>query len=692
MNVENGLWDCKFCQLTGNIQTFLDKLCSHYLETTTKEDYARLRMLRRKSTTTSAFKHFRFAWDGKRWLFPTLTDSGNLQDLRIYVEGRGIEATKGCHTGLWGLERLAKLKKGSTVIVCEGEWDGVSLWDLLQNIDGGDDFTVVAVPGANQFKDEWIPWFAGMNVILAYDADGSGDTGMETATGKLRGIAKSINYVRWSLEAPTGFDISDLIVVAADYDEAWKTFKSLLNKAPRTKPTDKTEIVLASGGKANPDLKLASWHEVRSAYAKWLRLNEDNFDCLRYAFATVLAPRMKGGPTPWSYIVAAAGKGKTAMINPFRSATNDCIFRSTLTKESLISGYDKSKGKDPGLFAELDGESMCLVLKDMTEVFALPEAKQEELFGTLRGSFDGNADRNYGNDVYRKYDDLNFSILAGVTPVVHGYNKSNLGERMIKYQMVRYGQEETLQDEHAVLRQALRNVGHEQQKDEELSEVVVRFLLNEFDPIKLKALIPQKYEDKLCNLSSMIVRFRQSVQRERFKPDEISYKPLLESPARVGQQLMKLMVMLMVTSEDGKTFGDKEMRIIERVSFDTSIGWNIDVFETLVRAGGLERPVSIAEMVAIDDYSNKVSLGRRLDDMVITNLLVKERVTGKAANKSSKFFSATPILSQLWLDSMIEGEHRDRIMQALERRKRPVSVQVPNTPSIRYVIKKKAGK
>lgn len=681
VNVETGQWDCKRCGAEGNVPTFLEQWLEHCIADTSGDDYNRLVELRRNACPSKTYERNRFGYDrqNKRWIFPVCHSSGLPQDLRTYREGKGIEATKGCKLGLWGAERLVYALENTEVYVCEGEWDGIVLDYVIRKL--RINAVAVATPGGGTFKNEWLELFSRKRVVLLYDADDAGDKGMmkvgygtvkQPNSGMLKGIVRSIRYIRWPMTLPDGYDVSDLFVESNDVVDGWNNLQELIAPAPRIIGLTKEQLARSESHKS--ELVPVPYQDVAAVYKKWFRLNDDAMGALRFILATVLSPRMTGASL-WGYVVGSSGSGKTALITPLRQLTETCVFRSSITKEALVSGYNKTT-HDPGLLAELDGTNKCLVIKDMTEVFDMPETKIAELFGVMRGAFDGFLDKSYGNAASRIYDNLNFSVVAGVTNIVHGHTTAHLGERMLKYQLVPYREAIALEEELAVLEKAMQNVGHEAAMDNELGEIIQRFFMIEFDPLKNKECISAEYWNRIKHLSALVVRFRQTVRRDPRDPGQITHKPQQDSPNRVGEQLLKLAIMLVPTSEDAKSFGEDEMRIVERVAFDTCIGWNLDVFHAMMRAGGVSKSVSTRE-IADQMRIPGMNLERRLEDLQIIGLLGMERMNG-ASNISKKRFYPNDIIRELWVNSSIQERHIERMVASAPKRspvRRPIRIK-----------------
>jgi len=110
----------------------------------------------------------------------------------------------------------------SALVVCEGPWDGVVLWEVYRDEFG--DANVVAVPGCNVWRDEWTAFCRGKAVTLLYDSDHprqeggktlrAGWDGMCRVARRLSGTAASVRVVRWGADGfdPTkksGWDVRD---------------------------------------------------------------------------------------------------------------------------------------------------------------------------------------------------------------------------------------------------------------------------------------------------------------------------------------------------------------------------------------------------------------------------------------------------------------------------------------------------
>lgn len=668
VNVESGQWDCKRCGKAGNTTTFLEQLLDHWRENTTRSDYLRLKSLRHGVCHSSCYRDSGFVFDGARWLFPCRTSRGTVQDVRVYVEGKRIIGTKGCSTGLFGSERLVKeSSNGRVVWICEGEWDTVATDYLLRRVKAN--AIAVGVPGANVFKGEWAKLMAGRDIVVAYDADKTGDAGMEKVKGMLQGRVRSLRFIRWPLDVDDGFDVSDLILAEGEPKKAWNRLNGLLAKAPRTESLVSRNGAVKKSDAPSADVpqeeqpkrkkgKPISFADVVKRYRRWFELTDDSVMAMRCIFSVVFSNHLSGDPL-WLYIVAPPGSGKTALLNPLRSVPDLCVFRSSLTTHMLVSGFQAST--DPSLIPQLFGKT--LVLKDLTELLSAPMHVQEEVFSTLRGAYDGLVERSYGNAVFRKYEGT-FSFVSGVTVQIHGHSRASMGERMLKFQLIPHHKT----DHESVIRAAMRNTGNEGELDEDLFEITSDFLSREIDVDRVKRSVPQWAEDRIVALAQLIAKLRTEVERD-FRGEQVRYRPQDEVATRLGKQLKKMAMLLTLTNDDPRgVVTESDFKVVERVAFDTAIGWSLDVVQAMMQFNGGQQPVSTKDLVDVSGLPRS-NIARKMDDLLLLRVIEKITEKGAARNLDRVFYRLMPSVVKLWNQAKVAGEHFRRVATVAKGRK-----------------------
>jgi archaellum biogenesis ATPase FlaH len=119
-----------------------------------------------------------------------------------------MKSTTGCKTQLYGAYKTRKLKKDGTVYVYEGEFDCIVMSWMLKQVKKKNTATI-GVPGAGIFKAEWRNIFRNKNVILCYDHDPAGQSGILRAYENLYNIASTIKALIWPDKFKASYDVRD---------------------------------------------------------------------------------------------------------------------------------------------------------------------------------------------------------------------------------------------------------------------------------------------------------------------------------------------------------------------------------------------------------------------------------------------------------------------------------------------------
>lgn len=564
INQENALWDCKVCGMSGNYMKFLNRI-SERNQKIIKDKHYQILSSDRGLPEIAFRKHGIGVW-GKTFSIPILDEEGRLKDLRRFRPGKKMMASLGCSTGLWGAERLKKADKSQPVYVCEGEWDGMALYWLLRSLSKAG--VVVAVPGANTFKNEWVPLFEGRIVYACYDNDEAGDLGDVTIEKKLTGTARKIHHLHWSANLPSGFDVRDLIrFEAIKKRKPKRTYKTLMqsfkDESRRPKAIE-GEVKVDEKSAVSVKLVKTNVEKVYKAFKKYLFLR--NTDGIQIMLATVIANKIGGDPV-WMFLVAPPGSAKTELIQSL-SQCEQVYPVSSLTPHSLISGATWTGGADPSLIPKLDQK--MLAIKDFTTIMEMRENEREEIFGILRDSYDGSCVKIFGNGVKRVYESR-FGVIAGVTPVIYHLDSQNqsLGERFLKFSI-----EENLRHraEDDVISRSISNIHFETEMRANIAKVVAQFInwkCAEFDRAKIK--LPSMTEQRKLRLiafAKFCARMRGSVSRDKYRTDMVQSRPSSEIGSRVGKQLSKCAQALALLN-DRDHINDDDLRLVRKIMLDT---------------------------------------------------------------------------------------------------------------------------
>lgn len=652
VNKDTTLYSCKRCSAEGNVYTFYQKMCEEAAKSKLDE------LATDRALPVSALRRWGVGRLGKMFTIPVRSIKGSVADVRTYVIGRGgvwsLKGTPG--VGLLGADGLSNIKrKNEPVFVCEGEWDAMALEFLLRKV--GKPGIVVGVPGANTFKDAWRSWFSGRDVVLCYDNDVAGDDGSARASKKVAAYARSIRYLCWPDSLDEGFDVRDLVkkaITQKKLPQAWSLFVSLIKKTHRRAESgavskigvaaDPARVVGAESS-VDPERQTSSkpakkvyLKDIEREYGKRFLMTPDMMDSLKIMLSVVVSNAIPGDPL-WMFIVAPPGSGKTMLLNTL-GGSDECVFRSSVTPHSLVSGFRADT--DPSLIPQLDGK--VFVLKDYTEVLGMVYVAQEELYSILRGAYDGKVEKSYGNGITRSYES-HFSMLAGVTTKIHGNHQATLGERFLKFQIYK----KTAYNADDQIRAALSTVSKEARNEEELKLLARDFISRTaaeargFTDKKIEQMVPPWAIERLIALAQIIAMLRAEVERDVYK-DTLKRKPQHEMGTRLAKQLKKLAMSLCVVYGVEKVT-EEIYSLVERVAFDTSIGFHLDIVQALIEMKGRAGRDELSKITRLPI----TNITRHLEDMMLLRVVSKSEAGHTSLGRGVKYeYLLSPRISKLW--------------------------------------------
>jgi len=663
VNPETGQWDCKAgsCHRSGNVPSFLEQYYKQSTENISVREWRRL--AENRGLPTQAWKTLNLGYDGSHWIIPCRDARGKLVDLRRYKIGGRTQSLKGLKTGLIGGELLGiKERRSEPVYFCEGDWDvGAMRWLINRCRRQG---IVVGTPGANVFKPEWVEWLSGRDVIYFYDADNAGDDGSLKAFRLTHTVTKRNRFVHWPESLPPGFDVRDYVIKEAQLKKRsaagiLKRLTKLSQPTPRRydpavqtdirvkRPPEKVKALAAAGVRLDPETgrqifdHVPDFPELLAEYKKWLHMPTKNVDALKILLAVVLSNQIPGDPL-WLYLVAPPGGSKTELLLTLAEA-DDVLMRSSLTPHSLVSGFKMmAGGEDPSLIPQLHGK--VFVIKDYTEIMSMHIAAQEEIYGILRGAYDGRVEKSFGNGVYREYE-AHFSIIAGVTPVIHGNTRATLGERFLKFQLfdgVGFSAERQILA-------ALENISHESEMRSKLAISTAAFLSQKVPDVL--PYVPDWFKARIVAMAQLIAMLRAQVDRD--VRDNIKSRPQHEVGTRLAKQLVKLGLGLAIV--EGKKQLDEDIYdLIETVAFDTARGFSLDVFNCLLklqvnheRIDKEFKGISSKELAETANIP-MTTLQRKIEDLLLLGVIDRLVSIPDTGRGRLYLYRATPRIKELW--------------------------------------------
>ncbi|MBK9284947.1 MAG: toprim domain-containing protein [Sphingobacteriaceae bacterium] len=628
VNPDKGCYFCQRCSKTGTFKDFLGFLWTHFESQITYENLALVANARK--IPIESLKNEKIGYHKGKYIFPVFLNTGEITDLRYYAVGEKMHSSPGIITGIYKGELLFDSKLNShTVWICEGEFDCIVLNHLFNTL--SIQHFAISLPGANNFKANWAPFFIDRRVICALDNDSAGKQGTDKITNLIGAVTKSFEIINWPDDFPSGYDISDFLVATAfkdeQYAEAFLNLKKLLSPPSNKNKTSKIKYDI-TGRVTFPDL-------IKN-FKKFLDVNEDFETMIKICLGTVLSGKILGNDPVWMFIVGPPGYGKTAVLSAFKQA-DDCYFQSTISRHNLVSGFKTPDGSDPSILGLIGHR--CLILKDYTEILVKSKPDREEISGILRGAFDGFVERDFGNGVKRRYE-TNFPMLAGVTDLIKHHSDAELGERMIRFNL-NVDEVDFMQQGEKALVSAITG-------DEDKNELqqYVAYYLNQEWPITKEALLERstpEFRRRVLPLAKITAILRTKVTRHEkgIHREAVSYRPKPESVNRLAIQFQRLALALSFV-EETPFITSKVYNLIKRIAFDTVDGFSTEICQFLSK---MTQPVTrdvIADTVKVP----KASIHFYLEDLELVGALQKSYST--AGIKKVVKYSLSPVLKELW--------------------------------------------
>lgn len=567
---EKLLWDCKVCSAKGNARAFLEKINERNKAGIGPRLVASL--AEERGLPPAAFDWVELGYHRGQYTIAVHGSDKVLLDLRMYRMGSKVMSTAGMQTGLFGLPEMVKAK-GEPVYVCEGEWDTIAMQWLLSSL--GKPGRAVCAPGANTFKPEWADHFARRDVVVCYDHDAAGLKGEMLVLDRLSKVAKSLRFLHWPAGLPNGYDLRDHITKLAVKKKkprrAFRMLESYIKDRPRTQLSEESEALL--GGSQAPEVDPSvTAEDVFRAFED--HLHDPNRMGIEMCLIAALASVFDTDPI-WMFLVAPPSSGKTAIISGFRYLSSPyddmALFLSHITTHSLVSGMETKRG-DPGVFAQLNGNKMAFFIKDFTTVVSMRDSDKEDIYAQLRDAYDGYTMKSYGNGVKREYNNLKFSLIAGVTEMIYdeSVNFQALGERFAKINIGRGGQDADF-SRRAIQKSIASRDGFKEAEDRCAKTVYscVKNLARRAEESGYKLpIISKPLSDAIIGISLYVSAMRGCVSRDKYRRDYIKSAPYAETGIRFAKMLAAIAaVRAFIFGRDEATLED--LPLLKKIALDT---------------------------------------------------------------------------------------------------------------------------
>jgi len=257
---------------------------------------------------------------------------------------------------------------------------------------------------------------------------------------------------------------------------------------------------------------------------------EDN-TFVDYILALVLANRFDAEPL-WGFVVGPPSSLKTQFLSALRGCAG-IKFLSTLTPQTLISGWNTKSGKNCSLLPKLGGK--VVVIKEFTTVLQMRAEWRQEVFSQLREIYDGCYTKAFGTGDIVDWEGK-IGIIAAVTPEIERHTAVNrvLGERFLYYRI-------EVGDRYAIAACSRENTARVGDRGRVLRDRVRDMvdLMNGMD-VGREFVVSPAMGVKLDSLAVFVSLARTPVIRDHFDRGRVEVHPQPEGPGRISHQLTLL--------------------------------------------------------------------------------------------------------------------------------------------------------
>jgi len=268
-------------------------------------------------------------------------------------------------------------------------------------------------------------------------------------------------------------------------------------------------------------------NECKAIFHKSFHLEDDRL--IDVAAGTYAANRLGADPL-WLLILGPPSNTKTEILQCF-AGHSKAIFISTLTPNTLVSGFKPKNGLNPSLLPKLNNK--LLVLKDFTSVLSMRQESRTEVIGQLREAYDGKYDKSFGNGVTINWEGK-FGFLGACTNEYDDHHAviSSMGERFLLYRTRNH-------DNGAMGLRAHEMVGREDEVRAEVREAFQKFIA-QFDDLEAISFRENKdIINAIISLACFVAIARTPVKRDyRGEVKPVLFHP--EGSGRLTKQLKQL--------------------------------------------------------------------------------------------------------------------------------------------------------
>lgn len=533
-NQENGLWDCKSCQKSGNPITFIRELYNRFDNMTrTSHFIANLRELPISCIQEAGLKYNDY---NGTYLIPTFKN-GKLNNLykvalirkqdkvtQEWFDKWMIMASPGIEHTLMNWDETTE----DTVWIAEGHWDRLAAKAIIAS----NGITPIGVPGAGVWKSAWCEALSEKHVVFCYDNDPSGRAGFEQVILKHISSSqykpKSISFLDWPSDKPEGYDLNDCYK-----DHGRGSFGKIKEWIkPYTSP-ENIVVVKNTIETVEADRSCTSYDELVKRYESIYHTTDPMKLGLLLVISSIYSTRVEGEQL-WVRMFGAPSSGKTTIAKVV-SGSSQVVLKSTFT--GLFSGWKDEKGNtDASLIPLIAGKT--LIVKDADAL--MKQGNVQQIFSELRDFYDKDSSTFYKNMVSHDYRNVRSTMILCGTHVLRRSDQAFLGERFLDFELDLSDRDRELIEDRMLQRSMTSAINPSTLPPEMPVVAAAKGFIELLMEKNCNTQLDMEHQQNIKIWARLAAALRTKVDRENFGQREIASQPIIEVAARLIGQLTKL--------------------------------------------------------------------------------------------------------------------------------------------------------
>lgn len=516
-------WDCKHCQRSGNLYTFLNMF---HQEMCTIGPVSLLEGIRGVPTRFFLLNQVRYNPIRSRenyhvFCIPTFNKESNLNNLYRVMPDRDRPGKY----NVWGTPSLDAtlfnypIHSKDTVFLLEGFWDKIAAEAATEN----KDVSCYSWPGST-FKQKWGNLFAGKSVYIFPDNDNAGQEELkkiinyfESATHK----PAVINVCKWE-NKPQKYDVNDCYV---EYGQ--QTYDFMIASCKRYDYTNANRLV--DSPSIVGDESCDSFEKLLTECTNAYYFTYD-MELLLLLMMTSMYSLGIEGEQIWVRNEAPPGSSKSTIAR-LLGISERAVMRDTFT--GILSGWKDDQPEDASLIPMIANK--CLIIKDADAL--LQQGNIKQILSELRSFYDKDIAVTYRHRVSYDYKNIRSSFILHGTHALRTMDDTSLGERFLDFEL-HVTDEDRQHIANKVLERSITMAQTGVSPEEHVWAHSKGFLDGHLNHWKGVANIGDKEKQAILRLGNVIAYLRADVKRDH--KGRVRYKPYPEVPSRIVGQLTKV--------------------------------------------------------------------------------------------------------------------------------------------------------